>query len=75
MSAGHRRTLLGLLYVTIIMNAMAFPVRQFIPVIGEDHLQVGATLVGLLVASESFGQLAGAGVMALTRNVSYLDLA
>ncbi len=64
--------LLGLLYVTIVMNAMAFPVRQFIPVIGLNHLHVGAALVGLLVASESFGQLAGAVAMALTRNLNYL---
>lgn len=68
----HSPTLLGLLYVTIVMNAMAFPVRQFIPAIGRDHLEVSATLVGLLLAAESFGQLAGAAVMALTRNLQYL---
>lgn len=64
--------LMGLLYVTVVMNAMAFPVRQFIPIIGRDHLHVGATLVGLLVASEAFGALAGAGIMAMTRNLQYL---
>ena len=68
----HNPTLVGLFYVTVVMNATAFPVRQFIPVIGQDHLHVGATLVGLLVASEGIGQLAGAGVMAMTRNVQYL---
>ena len=68
----HSPMLLGLLYVTFVMNALAFPVRQFIPVIGRDHLHVGATLVGLLVSSEGFGQLIGAGVMALTRNLQYL---
>ncbi|PKB73733.1 MAG: hypothetical protein BZY75_00360 [SAR202 cluster bacterium Io17-Chloro-G7] len=68
----HSPTLVGLFYVTVVMNAMAFPVRQFIPVIGQDHLHVGATLVGLLVASEGIGQLAGAGVMAMTRNFQYL---
>lgn len=68
----HSPTLLGLLYVTIVMNAMAFPVRQFIPAIGRDHLEVSATLVGLLLAAESIGQLAGAAVMALTRNLQYL---
>ena len=70
--ARHSPMLLGLLYLTILMNAMAFPVRQFIPVIGRDHLHVGVTLVGVLVASEGFGQLAGAGMMALTRNLQYL---
>ena len=70
--AVHSPTLLGLLYVTILMNAMAFPMRQFIPVIGRDQLHVGATLVGLLLASEAIGQFAGAAVMALTRNFQYL---
>jgi MFS family permease len=65
-------TMLGLLYVTIVMNAMAFPVRQFIPAIGRDQLEVSATLVGLLLAAESIGQLTGAAVMALTRNLQYL---
>jgi len=73
--AFHSPMLMGLLYSTIVMNAMAFPIRQFIPVIGRDHLHVGATLVGLLLASEGFGQLAGAGIMASTRNFQYLGRA
>jgi MFS family permease len=63
--------LLGLLYVTMVMNALAFPTRQFIPAIGSEHLGVGAGLVGLLAAAESFGQLAGAGVIACTRRLQY----
>ena len=59
----------GMLYVTIIMNALAFPLQQFIPDIGANNLGVGATLVGLLVAGEGIGQMAGAGAMALTRNL------
>ena len=65
-------TLRGLFFVTLVMNATAFPVRQFIPVIGQEHLHVGATLVGLLLAAEAIGQMAGAGVMAVTRNTQYL---
>jgi len=68
----HSPALLGLFYVTVVMNAMAFPVRQFIPLIGQDQLHVGATMVGILVASEGIGQLAGAGMMAATRNLLYL---
>src|SRR5262245_36286264 len=64
--------LLGLLYVTMVMNALAFPTRQFIPAIGSEYLGVGAGLVGLLAAAESFGQLAGAGVIACTRYLQYL---
>jgi MFS family permease len=63
--------LLGLLYVTMVMNALAFPARQFIPAIGSEHLGVGAGLVGLLAAAESVGQLAGAGVIACTRHLQY----
>ena len=61
----------GMLYITIFMNALAFPLQQFIPAIGRDNLQVGATLVGLLVAGEGLGQLIGASVMALTRNLRH----
>ena len=63
--------LLGLFYITIVMNALAFPAQQFIPAIGRDHLGVGAALVGLLVAADGFGQLAGAGIMALSRDLRF----
>jgi len=63
--------LIGLFYITVVMNALAFPVQQFIPAIGRDHLGVGVTLVGLLVAADGFGQLAGAGIMAITRDLRY----
>ena len=63
--------LLGMLYVTVVMNALAFPVQQFIPAVGRDHLGVGATLVGILVAAEGIGQLGGAGLMALSQNLRH----
>ena len=67
----HSPMILGLLYVTIVMNALASPVQQFIPLIGRDHLGVGPALVGLLVAAEGFGQLASAGVIASMRTHQY----
>lgn len=63
------RELLGMLYVTVIMNALAFPVQQFVPAVGRDHLNVGVGLVGVLVAADGVGQLAGAGVLALSRDL------
>ncbi|MCH8802405.1 MAG: MFS transporter, partial [Chloroflexi bacterium] len=60
--------LVGLFYITTVMNALAFPFQQFIPAIGRDQLGVGITLVGLLVAADGFGQLAGAGIMAISRD-------
>ena len=59
----------GMLYVTIIMNALAFPLQQFIPDIGANNFGAGAALVGLLVAAEGIGQMVGAASMALTRNL------
>jgi MFS family permease len=49
------------------MNALAFPLRQFIPAIGSEYLGVGAGWVGLLAAAEGFGQLLGAGWLASRR--------
>ena len=63
--------LVGLFYITIVMNALAFPFQQFILAIGRDQLGVGVTLVGLLVAADGFGQLAGAGIMAVSRDLRY----
>ncbi len=63
--------LVGLFYITIIMNTLAFPFQQFIPAIGRDELEVGVVLVGLLVAADGFGQLAGAGIMALSRDFRF----
>jgi len=67
--ASHNRSLLAMLYITIIMNALGFPVQQFIVVIGRENLGVGATMVGLLAAAEGLGQLIGAALMATTRNL------
>ena len=63
--------LLGMLYVTIIMNALAFPAQQLIPAIGQSNLGVGETLIGVLVAAEGLGQLVGAALMASSRNLRY----
>jgi MFS family permease len=69
--ARHDPMLLGMLYITVVMNAMAFPAQQFIPAIGRDQLLVGATLVGLLAAAEGLGQMAGAVLIAFTRNLRH----
>ena len=63
--------LMGMLYITIIMNAVAFPAQQLITAIGDTNLNVGETLIGVLVAAEGVGQLIGAGLMAVSRNIQY----
>ena len=63
--------LVGMLSITLVMNAWAFPLQQFIPAVGTSLLEVGPVLVGLLVASDGFGHLAGAAMMATTRGVRF----
>lgn len=70
-SAWRNSTLVGMLSITLVMNAMAFPLQQFIPAVGTGLLGVGPALVGVLVAADGFGHLAGAAVMAATRGVRY----
>ena len=69
--AFHTPILLGLLYITIVMNGMAFPAAHFIPAIGRNHLEVGPALIGILVATEGFGKLAAAGVIVFLRGQRY----
>ncbi len=64
-------TLVGMLSITIVMNAWAFPLQQFIPAVGTELLAVGPALVGVLVAADGFGHLAGAAMMASTRGIRF----
>ena len=63
--------LVGMLTITLVMNAWAFPLQQFIPAVGTDLLGVGEALVGLLVAADGFGHLMGAAMIASTRGVRF----
>ncbi len=67
----HAPVLLGVLYVTLFMNSLAWPMQQFIPAIGRDYLEVGPVLVGLLAAAEGMGQLASSLMMATMREVKH----
>ena len=64
-------TLVGMLSITIVMNAWAFPLQQFIPAVGTELLAVGPALIGVLVAADGFGHLAGAAMMASTRGIRF----
>ena len=66
-----QRQLVGMLFITIMINAMAFPARQFVPAVGRDYLNVGETLVGILAASEAIGQLVMAGALASVGRMRY----
>ncbi len=59
--------LLGTLCIIVLMNALGFPVEQFVPAIGKDELGVGPMLVGLLVSALAMGQITAAAAMAFMR--------
>ena len=65
------RMVLGVLWMSLIMNALVFPIQYFIPVIAEDLLKVGPTLGGLLGSAEGIGTLIGACIIAPRRNIRY----
>ena len=54
----------GVLALTVIMNVLAFPFHQLIPVFARDVLHVGPTLLGVLAASPGIGAMVGSAVVA-----------
>ena len=65
------RMVLGVLCVSLIMNALVLPIQFFIPVIASELLSVGPTLGGLLGSAEGIGTLIGASIIALRRQIRY----
>ena len=65
------RMVLGVLLISIVMNAMVLRIQEFIPVIASDHLLVGPFLVGLLTSSEGVGNLIGASIISLKGNIHH----
>ncbi len=53
-----RPVILGVLAITVLMNAFVFPYQQILPVFARDVLRVGPLALGLLVAAEGLGALA-----------------
>ena len=53
-----RPVILGVLAITVLMNALVFPYQQILPVFARDVLGVGPVALGLLVAAEGLGALA-----------------
>lgn len=65
------RMVLGVLCISLIMNALVLPIQFFIPVIASELLLVGPTLGGLLGSAEGIGTLIGASIIALKRQIRY----
>jgi hypothetical protein len=62
---------LGVLSMSLIVNALVFPIQYFIPVIASDLLLVGPVLGGLLGSAEGIGALIGASTISLKREFRY----
>jgi predicted MFS family arabinose efflux permease len=65
------RMVLGVLAVSLVMNALVLPIQYFIPVIASDLLKVGPVLGGLLGAAEGIGTVMGALVIVMRREIRY----
>jgi predicted MFS family arabinose efflux permease len=59
------RRLIGVLVVTVIYNLFGWPFTSMIPVIGQDHLHLGAEGIGFLASTDGVGALSGAIALAL----------
>jgi predicted MFS family arabinose efflux permease len=68
------RMVLGVLCISLVLNALVLPIQYFIPVIATDLLKVGPTLGGLLGSAEGFGTLVGASIIAVRRDIRYHGL-
>jgi MFS family permease len=60
----RNRVMLGVLWITVIMNALAFSYVQILPVVARDQLRVGPGLMGLLASADGMGTLIGALLLA-----------
>ena len=71
---GHslaNRMVLGVLSMSLIVNALVFPIQYFIPVIANDLLLVGPVLGGLLGSAEGIGTIIGASIIAMKSHIRY----
>jgi MFS family permease len=59
----------GVLLVTVVMNVLVFPYQQMLPVFARDVFRVGPELLGLLLAADGLGALAGALAVASWRGL------
>ncbi len=58
------RRLIGVLTVTVIYNVFGWPFTSMVPVIGQDHLQLGPEGIGVLASMDGLGAFVGAVLMA-----------
>jgi MFS family permease len=54
------RRLVGVLVITVIYNVFGWPFTSMIPVIAQEHLQLGAKGIGILASLDGVGAFLGA---------------
>jgi MFS family permease len=59
------RRLRGVLAITLIFNIFGWPATSMIPVIGQDHLHLGPSGIGILASMDGVGAFCGALAIAL----------
>ena len=62
---------LGVLTISLVMNAMILPLQYFIPVIATDVLRVGPALGGLLGSADGIGAFIGAIIIGARRRYTF----
>jgi len=65
------QTMLAVLVITIIMNALIFPYRQLLPIFARDILEVGPSGLGYLAAAQGLGAFVGCVALASLGKVRY----
>ena len=64
-------TIRAVILITVLMNLLLFPYMQMVPVVARDELGVGPGLMGVLMASDGMGALAGGVMIASARRLTY----
>jgi MFS family permease len=65
--------LVGTLAVTVIYNVFGWPFTSLIPVIGQDHLHLGAGGIGMLASMDGIGAFCGVLALAVYAQARYFS--
>jgi len=63
--------ILGVLGITGVLNFLAFPYQNLVPVVAKNVLGLGPRLTGLLIAGEGIGAISGSLFIASRGDVKY----
>jgi hypothetical protein len=67
----HEKPLAGFFALTLIFNLFCLPIASLVPVIAQDHFQLGARGTGILASMDGVGALAGALILLFHATSAY----